>query len=248
MRNIIFILLVLFPLVYSCSSTRPEGKTEAEVLYKEATELMKDKRYQMATEKLNTLRSQYPYSFYATHAELMQADILFHQENYVEASAAYILFKDFHPKHEQLAYVTSQIAESFYNQLPSTIDRDLTSAQEAIKYYEEILRTYPTSEYAKTAKEKLNTCEKMLEEREQYIADFYFKTKVFDSAIFRYQDILKIFKNPNLRDHSMLRLVKSYKALNNKAECVKLAQQFETEVNSEQAKQEIKNLEKECRE
>lgn len=243
----IFAIYALLSILNSCSSARPQGKTEAEVLYKEATELMSDKRYMLATEKLNTLRSQYPYSFYATHAELMQADILFKQENYIEAASAYILFKDFHPKHERLAYVINQIGESFYNQLPTTIDRDLTPAQEAIKYYEELLRSFPASEYSKQAQDKMNRCQGMLEEREKYIADFYFKTKVYDAALFRYQDILKNFKTQELRDHCMIRIIEGSKFMANYTECVKYAQQFAGEVRSEQSRKELQELEATCK-
>jgi len=243
--NIIFVYF-LITFLSSCSSVRPAGKTEAEVLYKEAVELMSDKRYILATEKLNTLRSQYPYSFYATHAELMQADILFKQENFIEAASAYILFKDFHPKHEKLAYVINQIGESFYKQLPSTIDRDLTPAQEAIKYYDELLRVFPSSEFAKSAQEKMTDCQSRLEAREKYIADFYFKTKVYDAALFRYQDILKNFKTPELRDHCMLRIAQASMRTKNYIECVKYAQQFIGEIQSPQSKKELQSLENEC--
>ena len=243
----ILVIFTVINLLSSCSSSRPQGKTEAEVLYKEATELMNDKRYMLATEKLNTLRSQYPYSFYATHAELMQADILFKQENYIEAASAYILFKDFHPKHERLAYVISQIGESFYNQLPTTIDRDLTPAREAIKYYEELLRTFPGSEFSKDAQTKMDRCQNMLEEREKYIADFYFKTNVYDAAIFRYQDILKSFKSPELRDHSMIRIALASMKMKNYTDCFKYAEQFADEVSAEKSKMELKDLATECK-
>lgn len=249
MSKIISIALIftLISLLNSCSSSRPDGKTEAEILYKEAAELVNEKRYLLATEKLNTLRSQFPYSYYATPAELMQADILFKQENFVEAASAYILFKDFHPKHERLAYVISQIGESFYNQLPSTIDRDLTPAQEAIKYYEELLRSFPGSEYSKDAQAKMSRCQGMLEEREKYIADFYFKTDVFDAAIFRYQDILLNFKSPELRDHSMVRIAEASKRMKNYTDCVKYAEQFANDVSSEKSKKELKELNAVCR-
>ena len=123
-------LLLVFVLA-SCSTVRPKGKTEAEVLFLEAKFLIEDGRYLMATEKLNSIRSQFPYSYYATHAELLQADILFEQDNYVEAAAAYILFKDFHPRHKKMAYVVWRIAESFNNQRPPTYDRDLSPLYEA---------------------------------------------------------------------------------------------------------------------
>jgi outer membrane protein assembly factor BamD len=94
-----FLLIATVVVTASCASKRPQGTTEAEVLFKEAKDLISKSRYIQASEKLNSLRSQYPYSFYATHAELLQADILFAQENYAESAAAYILFRDFHPKH-----------------------------------------------------------------------------------------------------------------------------------------------------
>jgi outer membrane protein assembly factor BamD len=123
-------LIILVFIVAACSSDKPKGRTEAEVLFKEAEELVEAERFILATEKLNAIKTQHPYSFYATPAELMQADILYEQESYVESAAAYLLFRDFHPRHEKIAYVIFRIAESFYKQIPDTIDRDLESALE----------------------------------------------------------------------------------------------------------------------
>jgi outer membrane protein assembly factor BamD len=181
--------------VISCATKRPTGTTEAEVLYKEAKDLVAKSRYIQATEKLNAIRSQYPYSYYATSAELMQADILFAQENYAEAASAYILFRDFHPKYNELGYVIFRISESFYRQLPTTFDRDLSAGTEAIKYYNELLQNYPNTEYVKDAQTRISQIEDMLEKKEIYIADFYFKTKDYEAAKARYEEILKTLKN-----------------------------------------------------
>jgi len=217
-KYIVFFLITLMSL--SCSTPRPKGKTEAEVLYKEALSLVKDNRYLLASEKLNSIRSKFPYSYFATHAELLQADIFFKQENYVESAAAYILFRDFHPKHKKMGYVVWRIAESFYFQLPDTFDRDLTSGHESIKYYKELLRRFPGSEYSKDAREKINLCENMIKQKEKYIADFYFKTKVYDSARYRYLNLLKQFNDESLKTHSMLRILKSSYRLKDYKACV----------------------------
>lgn len=181
----------------SCATKRPQGSTEAEILFKEAKDLISKSRYIQATEKLNAIRSQYPYSYYATHAELLQADILFSQENYAEAASAYILFRDFHPKYTELGYVIFRISESFYRQLPSTFDRDLSSGLEAIKYFNELIQNYPETEYVKEAQSRIDQIEEMVEKKEIYIADFYFKTKDFEAAKTRYEEILKTLKNKN---------------------------------------------------
>ena len=201
-------------LTISCATKRPEGQTEAEVLFKEAKDLVAKSRYIQATEKLNAIRSQYPYSFYATGAELMQADILFSQENYAESAAAYILFRDFHPKYEQLSYVVFRISESFFRQLPDTYDRDLSAGVEAIKYYEELISTYSNTEYVKDAQSRINLINDMLEKKEIYIADFYFKTNDYFAAKSRYEDILVVLKNEKERPRIMARIVESEEQLN----------------------------------
>jgi outer membrane protein assembly factor BamD len=211
LRRIFIIALSI--LVVSCATKRPTGSTEAEILFKEAKELVEKSRYIQATEKLNALRSQYPYSFYATHAELMQADILFAQENYAESAAAYILFRDFHPKYSELGYVVYRISESFYRQLPETFDRDLSAGIEAIKYFEELLQTYPSTEYVKDAQKRIDQIQDMIEKKEIYIADFYFKTKDYFAAKARYEDILKTLKNESERPRIVARVEESSKLI-----------------------------------
>ncbi len=211
LRRILIIALSIF--VVSCATKRPTGSTEAEILFKEAKELVEKSRYIQATEKLNALRSQFPYSFYATHAELMQADILFAQENYAESAAAYILFRDFHPKYAELGYVVYRISESFYRQLPDTFDRDLSAGIEAIKYFEELLQTYPSTEYVKDAQKRIDQIQDMIEKKEIYIADFYFKTKDYFAAKARYEDILKTLKNESERPRIMARVEESAKLI-----------------------------------
>jgi len=206
-----FLVIGLSLFCLACATKRPEGSTEAEILFKEAKALVEKSRYIQATEKLNLLRSQYPYSFYATHAELLQADILFSQENYPEAAAAYILFRDFHPKYSEMGYVVFRISESFYRQLPDTFDRDLSAGVEAVKYFQELLQTYPNTDYTKEAQARIDQIEEMLEKKEIYIADFYFKTKDYPAAKARYEDVLKTLKNQSEKERITLRIEESGK-------------------------------------
>ena len=198
---------LLITLFFSCAVERPSGKTEAEVLYKEAKDLMADRRFILATEKLNTLRSQYPYSYYSTYAELALADILFHQENFEEAAASYILFRDFHPKYKEQDYVLFKIAESYFSQKPQTYDRDLTPAVKAIKYFNELKSLYPNSKYLKDAKSKIEECRKMLVDKEKYIADFYYRTEDYESAKHRYNNMFENFRSYEMKSLAALRLL-----------------------------------------
>lgn len=225
--------LLVSMILLGCASDKPTGKTEAEVLYKEAKQLMDEERFILATEKINQLKNQYPYSYYSTPAELMLADILFKQENYVESAAAYLLFRDFHPKHEKIPYVILQIAESYYLQLPDTDDRDLEPGVEAIKYYNEIITRYPNSKEIKRAKKKIKECRQRLNNKEKYVADFYFKTEVYDAAKWRYLDMLSSINDEKMRSHSMQRIIQSSYYLKKYRECLDYGKKYLDKLNKQ---------------
>ncbi len=239
-----FLILTLF--LFSCAIERPQGSSEAEILYKEAIEYKKDGHYLAAIEKLNLIRSKHPYSYYATHAELLNADILYLQENYVEAAAAYLLFRNVHPKFDNLPYVVFKIAESYYNQLPSTFDRDLSGADEAIKYYKELINNFPDSAFVKDSNDKIKECYGLLAKKEQYIADFYYKTEEYSAARYRYLEILKDTGIEfSLREHAMINIVKSSWFLKEYEACIENGRDF-VEMLTESNKKKMINLIKRC--
>lgn len=238
-----YFFVLLF--ILSCSSDKPAGKTEAEVLFKEAQELVKAERYILATEKLNQIKTQHPYSFYATPAELLQADVLFEQENYVESAAAYLLFRDFHPRHERIAYVIFRIAESYFKQIPATIDRDLESAMEAIKYYQEIIQRYGDTSYRKDAQARIEAANTMLREKDQYIADFYYKTKVYQAARYWYLDILENHRDRNIRNHAMLRTIMATQQMKEWQQCIDYAEKFQQHIDKRHQKA-INSIKENC--
>ena len=241
-----FSLFVLFVLLTACSSDKPSGRTEAEVLFKEAEELMEAERFILATEKLNAIKTQHPYSFYATPAELMQADILYLQESYVESAAAYLLFRDFHPRHEKIPYVIYRIAESFYKQIPDTIDRDLEPALESIKYYEEVVTKYADTSHRKNAEKRIKNAKRMLREKDLYIANFYFKTDKYAPARYWYLDILDNHQNAKTRNHAMLRTIQASLELKEWQSCLEYIEKFYQSVDKE-SQNEIKSIKQNCR-
>jgi outer membrane protein assembly factor BamD len=237
--------LVILLLVIACSSDKPKGRTEAEILFKEAEELMQAERYILATEKLNIIKTQHPYSFYATPAELLQADVLYLQESFIEAAAAYLLFRDFHPKHEKISYVVFKIAESYYKQIPDTIDRDLEPAIEALKYYDEVIQKYAESSYRKDSEDRIKSANKMLRQKDEYVADFYFKTEEYAAARYWYLDILDNHKDQKSRNHAMLRTILATQNLKEWQPCLDYVEKFYQLVDK-QAQSEINSVKSVC--
>jgi outer membrane protein assembly factor BamD len=246
MIAIISRILAVIMLV-GCASDGPDGKTEAEVLYKEAQELVESERYILATEKLQQIKTQHPYSYYATPAELLLAEVQFKQESYPEAAASFLLFRDFHPKHERIAYVVYMIGESYFKQLPDTIDRDLSPGYEALKFFDELLAKFPKAAEAEEAKKRIEDVNKKLREKDQYIADFYFKTEAWEAARYWYIDILTNHaREKDLREHAMVRTVASSCQMKKWEECLLYAEKFATLVDKKNA-DEIRSWEKNCR-
>lgn len=189
--NISVLLLISSTwLLFGCSSADKKADTP-EGAYQLAQEFDKDERYEEAIKRYQEVKNKFPYSKYATLAELAVADTYFKQESYPEAQVAYQAFKDLHPKHVKIDYVTFRLAMSFYNQLPPTTDRDLTISQSALLYFDEVITQYPNSEHVAEAKEKKASTLKMLADKENYIAEFYFIREKYDSALTRYEGLLK---------------------------------------------------------
>jgi outer membrane protein assembly factor BamD len=188
----LLMVLSLSALLAACASE--EKKTDTpEAAFTAAEELDKNERYDEAIAKYRDLRNRFPYSRFATMAELAVADVYFKKKSYAEAQASYMSFKDLHPKHPRADYVTYQLGMSYYKQLPSTIDRDLSLAPSAMTFFEEVYKQFPNSEYAQLARDFHEEARKKLAAKEIYIADFYFIRKRWDSALNRYEGLLKEF-------------------------------------------------------
>jgi len=166
------------------NSTTPDGA------FAIAEEFDKDERYEEAIRRYTEVKNKFPYSNFATKAELAVADVYYKQESYPEAQVSYQAFRELHPKHPQIDYVVFRIGMSYFNQLPSTLDRDLTVAGEVIASFNELMKNYPNSQYINEAAEKKLTTVKMLAGKEDYIAHFYFKREMYESALPRYEGLI----------------------------------------------------------
>ncbi len=185
-----FKIAVLVLGVSACSTADKIDTSTPEGAFKLAEEFEKDERYEEAIQKFQDIKNKNPYSRFAALSELKIADLQYKREAFIEAQNAYQLFKDFHPKHAQIDYVTFRLAMSYFMQLPTSIDRDLSTADKAILYFDEVVNSYPSSQYVAEAKQHRADCLKMKAEKELYIAHFYFIREMYDSAEKRFETVL----------------------------------------------------------
>jgi len=145
--------------------------------------------YKKAIESFEQLRDWYPFSKYAILAELKIADSHYHLKQYEDAIFAYEVFENLHPRNEAIPYVVYQIGMSYFDQI-GTVDRDQTSAQNALKTFSRLVQQHPNSSYARKADSHIKVCLKSLAGHDYYVGLFYYKGKHYKAALKRFESII----------------------------------------------------------
>jgi outer membrane protein assembly factor BamD len=210
-----FLFILFLGSYISGCSTVDKNPSTAEEAFKIAQDYEKADRYQIAIQRYTDVKNKFPYSSLATEAELAIADVHYKAEDYADAQISYQNFREMHPKHPKSDYVLFRTGMSYYQQLPETIDRDLTQANDAIYNFNELIKKYPASTYLAEAQDYRNKAYSMLTEKELYIADFYFKEKLFDSALSRYESAYNKYQGFGYDPRSLEGAIKSAHELNN---------------------------------
>jgi outer membrane protein assembly factor BamD len=242
--RLIIVCLSLFTL--SCASKKGEIVLPEQIDLKRAKEFQEAGRYELALDQYSQIKNKYPLSPAATEAELELAETFFLQGSYIEAQAAFETFRDLHPTHPKVDFSAFRVGMSFFNQIPQTVDRDLTPATKAIKSFEEFSQNYPNSSYVGEALEKKELCRKKLAEKEYYIADFYLKREHYAAAQRRLKVILRQYRNLGFDEKALFYLGFCYYQLKNKDKAkralTRLTEKFPQSSFADEAKKILKDL------
>lgn len=195
---LINLVLLLCLQAAGCAWFKAKEEKTARQLAEEGMEAFKDEDYATAIEAFEKLKDWYPFSKYAILAEMKLGDAHYHRQEYEEAIVSYEEFENLHPKNEAVPYVVYQIGRCYFDRL-QTIDRDQTTAREAIKSFERLTNTYPASQYAAKALEHIMACNRNLAEHEFYVGMFYYKSKHYKAALARFKTVLTSY--PDLGVH-----------------------------------------------
>lgn len=172
-------------------------------------------KYEEAEKSFRTLMEEYPLSPYAVDAQLLIADVCYAMEKYDDAGSYYTNFVALHPRHAKASYALFQKGMSHFKDV-LTIDRDQTSTKKALFAFEDLVASYPDSQYRDRAKELIVFLKNRLAEREFYIANFYYKNKNYKGALGRLRDLLKNYPDSELTDKALYYIGDSYTRLGEK--------------------------------
>ena len=162
--------------------------------------------YDRAAKDLEAVDENYPYSTWATHAELLTGYSQYKDQDYDDAVSSLNRFIQLHPENQEAAYAYYLIALCYYEQIDD-VQRDQTATYQTISALDEVITRYPDSAYAHDARIKLRLANDRLAGHDMVIGRYYQKQNLYAAAVGRYQDVVTNFPQTTYVPEALERLV-----------------------------------------
>lgn len=183
-----------------------------EELYTMALDHLKGKSYTKAAKAFAEVERQHPYSNLALKAQIMSAYCYYEAKKYDEAIDAFQIFIQLHPGHDDVAYAYYMVGLCFYEQIP-ILERDQQPAEKSMAAFNEVLNRFPTSNYSKDARFKLDLIKDHIAAKEMDVGRFYLSKGSYVAAMNRFKAVIQNYQTTGQAEEAMYRLVECYIAV-----------------------------------
>ena len=184
----------------------------ADRLYNEGLYLLNAKKdARDAVKKFEEVDRQHPYSEWARKSLIMTAYAYYQAGEYDDCVNAAKRYVTLHPGSPDAAYAQYLIASSYFEEIPD-VTRDQARTERALAALEEVIRKYPTTEYANSSKQKIEVARDQLAGKEMDIGRYYLK-KDYTGAINRFKVVITKYQTTRHVEEALMRLTESYMAL-----------------------------------
>jgi len=185
----------------------------ADKLYNEGLYLLNDKReYKAAAKKFEEVDRQHPYSDWARKSLIMSAFAYYEGGEYDESITAAKRYVTLHPGSPDAAYAQFLIGSSYFDRIPD-ISRDQDRTEKAVAELEEVVRKFPNTEYAISAKKKIDIARDQLAGKEVNIGRWYMQKKDYTGAINRFKVVVTRYQTTRHVEEALMRLTEAYMTL-----------------------------------
>lgn len=222
---LVLALAFLLPAVGGCSglssldALNPFAKKKdppdepAEKLYNEGVYLLNEQQdYAAASKRFEEVDRQHPYSDWARKSLLMMAYSAYEAHEYdacVDAAKRYI---SLHPGTSDAAYAQYLIGASDYDRIPD-VTHDQAVTEKALNELEEVVRKYPDTEYAASARKKIEVARDQLAGKEVEIGRYYMQRHDYTGAINRFKVVVTQYQTTREVEEALMRLTEAYMSL-----------------------------------
>ena len=142
-----------------------------------------------AAKKFEEVDRQHPYSDWARKALLMSAYAYYSAGEYQDCITAAQRYVTLHPGSADAAYAQYLIGTANSEQILD-VARDQTRSEKSLTAFAEVIRKYPDSEYAVSAKRKIEYIRDQVAGKEMEIGRYYMNRKDFTGAINRFKTVV----------------------------------------------------------
>jgi outer membrane protein assembly factor BamD len=185
----------------------------ADRLYNEGLYLLNQKKDpKEAVKKFEEVDRQHPYSEWARKSLIMTSYAYYEAGEYDDCVNSAKRYITLHPGGTDAAYAQFLIGSSYFDEIPD-ITRDQARTEKALAALDEVIRKYPASEYATSAKQKIEVARDQLAGKEMEIGRYYLKKKDYTGAINRFKVVVTKYQTTRHVEEALMRLTESYMAL-----------------------------------
>lgn len=208
-------LVLVAGLVAGCADTTKDiipPDEPAEKLYNEGLTLLQQKEYADAAKKFEEVDRQHPYSDWGRKSLLMAAFAHYSGGQFSETITASKRYVALHPGSQDTAYAQYLMASSYFDQIPD-VSRDQARTKQAVDALSEVARKFPDTEYAESAKQKIEIARDQLAGKEMEVGRFYLNKRDFIGAINRFKTVVTQYQRTRHVEEALMRLTECYMAL-----------------------------------
>jgi outer membrane protein assembly factor BamD len=188
-----------------------------EKLYGDALSDMDAQRYNSAITNLQKLERQHPYSEFNEKAKLMEVYANYRTSKFDDAILAADRYLALFPSSDQTSYVLFLKGTAYFAQIQD-ITRDQAISQNAIDTYSLLINNYPTSDYAKDARDKMVIAVDQLAGKEMSVGRYYEGNGQYAAAINRFRTVVDKYQTSTHIEEALFRLTECNLALGLTAE------------------------------
>ena len=219
------LLLVVLLTLQGCAGISTEDlpdEISAAEIYKEAKKHLNDSNYENAIKLYEQIESRYPYGKYAQRAQLEIAYAYYKDNEPETAILSADRFIKLHPNHPNVDYayylkglaafdVNSSFFSNLFNQ--DEAERDPKAARQAFKYFAELVKRFPKSQYRNDAIKRMMLLRNNLARYEVFVATYYMKRNAYLAAVNRAKYILQHYPKTKSVPDALGLLVAGYRKL-----------------------------------
>lgn len=183
-----------------------------EQIYAQAANELDQGEYRKAAQSFDEVERQHPYSTWATEAQLMAAYSYYQANQYEDAIATAQRFIDLHPGNPNVAYAYYLVGLCHYERI-SDVGRDQEMTRKSLEAFQEVVRRFPDSAYARDARLKIDLARDHLAGKEMEIGRYYLTRGLYIAAINRFRTVIERYQTTTHVPEALHRLVEAYLSL-----------------------------------